>query len=262
MARMTGATREGGEAAVAAWPVGRAAAYQVLPGLANLMVFVPIAWLLRDTAVPSMVALFLAILLGEVPASWYLMVRGLRRDGQPVRMETLFPWRRRPGLPLLVGLGLLLALAGLVLVGGLAGAFQPALRELVFGWVPDWLVMEMGPEAVAGGSRTGLIILWALSGVVGVGVGGITQELYHRGFILPRTSRLGWGSVPLNAVLFAVVHTAAPWGWPFFFGVGLIWGAAVYHWRSVQLGLVGHIGMLALGWLGMTVMIFGRAAGA
>ena len=64
-------------------------------------------------------------------------------------------------------------------------------------------------------------------------------------------------SVPLNAGLFAMMHLAAPWGWPFFFFGALLWGAAVYRWRSIQLGLAGHVGMLALGWLMMTGMVFG-----
>jgi len=91
-------------------------------------------------------------------------------------------------------------------------------------------------------------------------MGGLTQELYHRGFLLPRTARLGAGAVPFNAALFAVAHVTAPWGWPGFFLLSLPWAGAVHRWRSVQLGLIGHLGMLAVGWLGMTAMVLGWVA--
>lgn len=85
----------------------------------------------------------------------------------------------------------------------------------------------------------------------------MTQELYHRGFLLPRAAHLGWWAVPFNGVSFALLHLAAPWGWPFFFLAGTVWAAATYRWKSVQLGLAGHVGMLALGWLMMTLVMFG-----
>jgi hypothetical protein len=90
-------------------------------------------------------------------------------------------------------------------------------------------------------------------------VGGVTQELYHRGFLLPRAAYLGQVAVPMNAALFAVAHLGAPWAWPFFFLGSVFWAWAVYRWRSIQLGLAGHIGMLGLGWIMMTAMLLGLA---
>ena len=239
------------------WPLPRLAAHALLPGLASLAVFLPVALLLQDTGIPIMAALFIGILLGEVPVSWWLMIRGVRREGGELSADALFPWRTSPGRLRLVFLGIPLAIGGMIIVFGLASALEPAIREALFGWVPGSLVLEAGPEGMMEASRAGVITLWILSGVVGVGIGGVTQELYHRGFLLPRTAHIGAWAVPFNAGAFAVMHLAAPWGWPFFFLAALLWGAAVYRWRSVQLGLAGHIGMLALGWVFMTLAVLG-----
>lgn len=239
------------------WSVSTTAAYQILPGVATLLLFVPLMWGISGTTIPGMVALFVAILFGEVPVSWYLMMRTLKAEGRAVTVANLFPWRERPGPARLLFVGLGLALLGMVIVFGLAMTAEPVIQRALFAWVPEWLILRAGPEAIMGASRAGLMAVWALSGVVGIGIGGLTQELYHRGFILPRSAHFGWLAVPLNATFFAIVHLSAPWGWPFFFLASALWGAAVYHWKSIQMGLAGHIGMLALGWLMMTGIVFG-----
>ena len=145
----------------------------------------------------------------------------------------------------------------MIFIFGLAMALEGRIQAALFSWVPDWLIVVGGPDGMAMSSRNGALAVWVLSGLVGAGIGGWTQELYHRGFLLPRASHLGWRAVFLNASAFAVMHTVAPWGWPFFFLGSLTWAAAVYRWRSIQLGLAGHVGMLAIGWLLMTAVTFG-----
>lgn len=39
----------------------------------------------------------------------------------------------------------------------------------------------------------------------------LIEELYFRGFLLPRISHLGWGAPVLNTVLFSVYHFWTPW---------------------------------------------------
>jgi hypothetical protein len=245
------------DAATPAWSVRRIAAHQLAPGVVSLFLYMALAWLLRDSWVPKMAVLFLSILFGEAPVSWYLMIRAQRRERAPSSFAALFPWHRHIGLVRTVSWGLALAIGGMISVFGLAALAEPVLQRAFFDWVPGWLALQTGPEALSTLDRDGLVLLWALSGVVGIGVGGVTQELYHRGFLLPRSSHLGWLAVPLNAVLFALGHLIAPWGWPFFFLAATLWGAAVYRWRSIQVGLAGHLGMLTLGWLMMTAVVFG-----
>ncbi len=242
---------------IAQWSISKLAIYQILPGLASLVVFVPAAWFLKGTEIPLMVALFVAILLAETPMSWYLMARTMREEGKTLSIENLFPWRKPIGKGRIILIGIPLALLSMVIIFGLSMVGEASIREALFSWVPEWLVLVAGPEGMTGSSRSGLILLWLFSGFGGVAIGGLTQELFARGFLLPRAAHLGWRAVPLNALFFTMLHLAAPWGWPFFFLGSLLWAAAVYKWKSVQLGLAGHLGMLAIGWIMMTLMVFG-----
>ena len=52
-----------------------------------------------------------------------------------------------------------------------------------------------------------LLLVLALSGVVAP----IVEELYFRGYLLPRLSRLGGWAPALNVALFALYHLWTPW---------------------------------------------------
>lgn len=125
----------------------------------------------------------------------------------------------------------------------------------LFAWVPQWAVLDMA-SGFEGISRNTLLTIWILGLVSATLLGGATQELFARGFLLPRTAHLGHGAPVLNAAAFAVLHLVSPWSWPVFFLVSLPWAFAVFRTRSIQLGLVGHVGMLVIMWLGMTAMLF------
>ena len=88
------------------------------------------------------------------------------------------------------------------------------LLDSAFTWVPDWFVMRPDPSMFAELSRGMLLALWGLMLVAMVLVGGFTQELYARGFLLPRTEHLGKWAPAYNALMFAIFHLIAPWDWP------------------------------------------------
>ena len=235
-----------------------AVALQILPGVPALAAYLAFAALLDRRGLPPIFALYLAILLAEVPATWATMLVLARRRHGRIRFAELFPWTRRLRLWQYLVFGLALAIGSLVLMVGLQGVIAEPLRASLFAWVPDWAVMDM-TAGFAGLSRSALLILWLLGLVSATLIGGVTQELYARGFLLPRVAHLGAAAPVLNAAAFAVLHLISPWSWPVFFLVSLLWAVAVYRTRSMQLGLIGHVGMLAIMWLAMTAVVFGGA---
>jgi hypothetical protein len=232
----------------------QAVGLQVLPGVPALVVYLVLAALLGRQGLPALLALYLAILLAEVPASWFIMAYLTRKEQGRVSLANLFPWRRRLRRWQYLLIGLPLAIVSVIIMGALQPTLAESLRLALFGWVPGWAIMDMsvGFEGLSGGV---LFTIWALGLVSATLVGGVTQELYARGFLLPRTAHLGAIAPVLNAAAFALLHLPSPWAWPVFFLVSLPWAIAVYRTRSVQLGLVGHVGMLLVIWLGMTALV-------
>lgn len=234
-----------------------AALLQLAPGVVSLFVFGIVAWMYGGWGLPSIMALGTSILIADVPVSWWIMVRLVRREtGGRFSLKDAFPWRK--SIPwwqyLVIGVPVVLLSIAIIFAGVGVGE---EIREALFGWVPDWFVIGVDPEMFAGMSRGALIAMLFLSIFAMTGLGGVTQELYSRGFLLPRTAHLGSKAPALNALWFALVHTASPWGWPGFFLLALPWAYLVWWKRSIKIGLFAHIGMLALQSTMLTLIVLG-----
>jgi hypothetical protein len=119
------------------------------------------------------------------------------------------------------------ARVGNALGGGLTGIY------------PHWLIA--GNDAPAGFSKVVLVsTLLATLAVDGV-INPTVEELYFRGYLLPRLPVAGWRAIPLSAALFAVQHYWEPWNWLLIFGLQLILTTLVVRLRCVRLGIVMHI---------------------
>jgi uncharacterized protein len=78
--------------------------------------------------------------------------------------------------------------------------------------------------------------------------GPIAEELYFRGFLLPRLSPLGPWAPLLNAVLFSLYHLWLPW--QNLSRILLILPLAYCVWwkRNLYLGILAHCAINVLGW--------------
>jgi hypothetical protein len=143
------------------------------------------------------------------------------------------PFTRR--VILLIPVLFLLALA-------VAAAWIPvgnALGDGLTGIYPHWLIASNSTPA--GFSQLVLVsTLLATLAVDGV-INPTVEELYFRGYLLPRLPVAGWRAIPLSAALFSLQHYWEPWNWLLIFGLQLILTTLVVRLRCVRLGIVMHI---------------------
>jgi membrane protease YdiL (CAAX protease family) len=79
-----------------------------------------------------------------------------------------------------------------------------------FYWIPDHLRIEMGLSETF--SRGKLVQAYARHFVFIVILAPAVEELYFRGFLLPRMPKnLNWAAPLLHSFLFAVYHVWSPW---------------------------------------------------
>ncbi len=238
---------------------GRAVLLQLLPGITTTAVFVLVAPFVRGLGWPVFFTLAIAIAFGEVPASWIVMARQVRREtGSSFRVRAAFPWHEDvPWWLYLVG-GVPLIVISMVVMVGVAPSIGGPIRRKLFGWIPESMVMELNPETFSSLPEGVLVAMWLVGLIVLAILGGVTQELYSRGFLLPRTENLGAVvAPPLNALAFGVFHLIAPWNWIPFALMALPWSYLVWWRRSIRIGLFIHVGMLLLQNVMMGLLIFG-----
>ena len=236
----------------------KAAALQLAPGIASLPAYAIIASIMATNGIPNIFALALTILLVEVPVSWAIITRQVRKEtGAHFSIKQAFPWVAPIPWWQYLLIGVPMIAFSMVMVAGVGPMTQSFLLNSVFSWVPEWFVMRPDPMMFTGMSREMLLALLGFMLVAMVLVGGFTQELYSRGFLLPRMAHLGIWAPAYNALLFAAFHMIAPWDWGAFFLMVLPWAYLVWWRRSVKIGLFIHVGMLTLQLLGMTLIAFG-----
>jgi membrane protease YdiL (CAAX protease family) len=122
----------------------------------------------------------------------------------------------------------------------------------VFSWLPAWFIDSDN----SGASRLILVVMVILYGIANVGA-AIVEELYFRGYLMPRLSALkGWAPL-VNTVLFALQHFLTPWQVPFIILGVLPQAYLVYKKRNIYLGILAHSILNLLSAILLVVSLFG-----
>lgn len=85
--------------------------------------------------------------------------------------------------------------------------------------------------------------------------GGAVEELYFRGYLLPRMESLGSWAPLVNSVLFSLYHFWSPWEGVVRLIAMLPWFYAVWHTRNIYLALLVHFIINAFSGLSLLSLI-------
>lgn len=146
-----------------------------------------------------------------------------------------FTWRKA-----LLVLGLLVWAFAVSLLG-----IGGSIRDSFFSWMPVWALDPLHGLTHTGSSSAGLVTFIGFV-VVLVVVGPVVEELYFRGYLLPRIGRFGSWAALINVSLFALYHLWKPWD---AINLILILGPMVYAvWRlkDVRVGIALHVALNSL----------------
>jgi hypothetical protein len=203
---------------------------------------------------PPIMALLVAIVGVLVPIELGVVVWAARAadGGDPV-----IPYRQ--SIPIRTWLLLVPALIVAAFVGfGLHQTIEPALIDRFFGWLPDWFVTPISMEAVGDFSATAWTVTLVAFLVVNGLLGPIVEEVYFRGYLLPRMEWMGRWAPLVNVSLFSLYHFWSPWQ---LVARILGFGPTVYavRWkRNVYLGMVVHCSLNTIAVVLVAMTVAGR----
>lgn len=227
----------------------------LVPGALMTVAYVVIAPFIETAGFPPIAALLLAILVVLLPIELGVILRAGR--GNPQRIRSVVPYRRR--LPIRDWVWLVPVLIVAAFVGfGLSMAFEPAVIDRLFGWLPDWFVRPIEPDRIGDYSREAWLVTLAAYLVLNGFAGPIVEELYFRGYLLPRMEWMGRWAPLVNVSLFSLYHFWSPWQ---ILGRILGFGPTVYavRWKeNVYLGMVVHCTLNTLGVTLVAGLVLGR----
>ena len=181
----------------------RSIVLHLLPAVIWIIFYIPLARMANKRGIPTMLIMLIvsAFTLFSFQLG-YLYTLGKKRNGKfslqgIVLYREKMPWRQY----ILFGVAII-AWQMLVLIAG--WEINQFLRKIFFTWIPDWYYLERG---TIGQNAPAVEIAMAVLSVLIFGIiGPISEELYFRGYLLPRLSKFGKWAPLLNVVLFNFYH--------------------------------------------------------
>jgi membrane protease YdiL (CAAX protease family) len=115
---------------------------------------------------------------------------------------------------------------------------DPLLQKALFGWRTAWFPLNLDFASMACREVTLTLIV---SLICMRWIAPVVEELYFRGFLLPRLSRLGTWAPVLNGVLFTLYHFFSFWSFVerVIMIVLMAWPARMK--RSLLISIIAHL---------------------
>ena len=128
-----------------------------------------------------------------------------------------------------------------------------------FNWMPAWSLPTSTAAQFGGYSRGAVLVTLAAGLVLNGFAGPIVEELYFRGYLLPRLSRFGaLGSAAINVLLFSLYHFFTPWGNLTRIAALLPLVYTVARKRNIYLAMWTHVGLNTFGMLLSLALVAGQ----
>jgi membrane protease YdiL (CAAX protease family) len=224
----------------------------LVPGALMTLTFVALAPVVEAIGLPPIAALLAAIIGVLVPIELGVVLWASR--GASGRLAAVS--YRRP-IPPQVWIWLVPTLIVAAFAGfGLHQVIEPLLIDRLFGWLPGWFVTPIQLDQVGAFSRMAWIVTFAGFLAINGFIGPIVEELYFRGYLLPRMEYLGRWAPLVNVTLFSLYHFWSPWQ----IAARIMgFGPTVYavRWRrNVYLGMVVHCSLNTLAVMLVAAQVF------
>lgn len=223
--------------------LARSTALHLVPGLLLLAFYVVAAPPLRRLGFPSAFAFQLGLLLTVLPWTLGVLVREVKRRADRASILAAVEFREPMPRWQFIALSLVLFVWA-VAVFVVAGPAEFRAVGPAFDWLPDWFYLN---EDFSGYGRPALLATWVLALLLNGLAVPVAEELYFRGYLLPRMPGPAWAAVALHVALFSAYHLFAPWQ-TLTRVLALVPLVGVVYWkRNVWVGVVAHVGLNLLG---------------
>ncbi len=182
--------------------------YHLAPGILIAAGYYLIVPFISKAGYPSVMALELTAIFILLPVElgtlfWW----GKRINGKFSLKNVVLYRQKQPWWSVLIWSVVIFVASGLIMT--LMNPINQSI-EGWFDWIPASMRLAMG--LTGGFARNKLILTYILNLIFIVFIAPTVEELYFRGFLLPRMpEKLGWAAPIFHSFLFAAYHLWSPW---------------------------------------------------
>jgi membrane protease YdiL (CAAX protease family) len=211
----------------------------IIPGLLVTGAFILFKLLLDSSGYPPLLAFLLAVLLVDLPFLMGVMLyEGKKLNGHyslngVIGYREKIPWKTFVWIFIAAGV----AAYGLIT---LSAPLSNALQGSLFSWLPGWMILAEQTQYNAY-SKNVLLLTFSLQLVVTGVLLPWVEEMYFRGYLLPRISRFGKAAPLLGGIFFGLYHVWQLYGFVSVLLMGVLLSYLVWWKRDLRLSISMHI---------------------
>jgi len=211
----------------------------LLPGIIFAVFFFVISGIFIQYGLTGYLALLITIPACLVPIEIGVMLFWSKRFTGSILLSDVIGYRSKGTVVEYVVFPLLLFLCW----GVLSTVISPLSQYLevhLSGFLPEWVNQEVLINGLTSRSHVQRSITLFLAVLLSGFVAPIVEELYFRGFLLPRMELWGWAAPAINSFLFAVYHFYFPGNLPGIFLAFLPIAYVVRSKKNWKIGAITH----------------------
>jgi uncharacterized protein len=187
-------------------------ALHLIPGVLILVVYLLIAAPLVDAiGYPPYLGWVVAMCIALAPVELGLLLYlGRKRNGR-LSLRGVVDYMEKPVKKLALSGIVIILIIGLYIASVILTPVDSFVYQYLFSWIPFASAAGGGSGYLSGYVRSTVIVTLAVSVIFQGIILPTIEELYFRGYLLPRLSHLGKLAPILNMILFSLYHVWTPW---------------------------------------------------
>jgi membrane protease YdiL (CAAX protease family) len=224
--------------------------YHLYPGIVITLFFVGTSPLLLRHGLPPQLTMLIAIALVVIPVILIHLYKAKSEEGVE-RIRDLIAFKEKLPRKRLVVYTLGLVVFA-YLVYGLTQPLNVLISAKLFSWLPEWYQVR----DFEGYSQRIVVITLLLNIILNGLLAPFLEEIYFRGYLLPRMEQWGKLAPVVSAILFSLYHFWQPQIYLTLFIalIPMIW--LTWKTKSVKLAIYTHCGLNIVGALLSLGLIF------
>jgi uncharacterized protein len=232
-------------------------AFHLVPGALITAFYFITAPIVMKAGYPPLMAILLAILFILIPFELGVLYYQASKQTGPISLNTvvlnrdILPvWQYFLLVPLLIGWSAFIFTS--------LPSLDRAIIQTIFTWLPSWSTQTMSMAALAQYPWPILLVTvifaFAMNGIFGP----LVEEMYFRGYLLPRIPASRTWAPLINVFLFSLYHFFSPWQ-NITRILALIPMVYVVSWkRNIYLSILTHCLLNSLGMISMLSLLIAK----
>lgn len=224
----------------------------LFPGILATLIYIPLVQYFWQIEIPIVLALHIVLIVILIPFELGVILYSSKNKTETtqnlnnqMKLPSIIKNTKKNSIKIIILLSFV-SLFWAVLIMGFVDK-QLGVSDWIlqnwFQWLPEYFDFSgvyLHPEQYSTGI---LVLVLILSLIVGAIIVPFIEEIYFRGFLMPRLVKNKWFSPVLNAVLFALYHLWTPWMMPMRILAILPMIFLVWWKKDIKIGIYSHIAL-------------------